>query len=808
MFTATIGSEVATPLAVTLTVDLQDTGGNTWSYDLPITIYTESVIEGLVTDAGNGAPMPGATITYDGTVSGSVQTGSNGRYTFTVIDGTYALTASFPGYLTAGPRNETVPPSRSKVDFSLGIPAVVVDTTPLEITLAEGAATSLTLPVGNSGTAPLTYQLAASAPDWQPDGLWHESTRRAYTGTSSWYYGREAEGNYDTGARNFGALISSPILLPPSASQLTFHEFLEKEDLTQYDRATFSLSTDDGATWTQLRESQKTDGFVPATVSIGSYAGQIVRLRCHFDTIDSISNGHEGWYVDAFELDDRPLDWIGASAPVGVVNPGASEEATITVDATGIPAGTYQTEVALISDDPSLPDVRVPVNLTVTPGARLALEPTTLAAVVCEGQSRTYPVTIRNIGIGTLSWSVTSSTDVEHVEPPSSDTGQPFVWNDIASAGTSLAFGDDTNLGPFSLGFDFPFFGRTYDSVRICSNGFLSFTSTSAAFSNQPLTSSSAPDNLIAFLWDDLTFSNSGTAHYHRPDAETFVVQFTSVPYFGSSSTTFTGQVVLKASGDVFVYYNSVGRKTSATVGIRGESDEEVLQLAYNEAFVVDSSGLRMDSGQTLPIARLSGTLSGSATSETDAFQVEFDASSLTPGSYTSTISLSSSDATLPDRFTLPVELIVVPPNTYDCWSTQQSLAAKDTIYSLDPDGDGMINLLEFAFDANPANPASFSSGQSLLPFLGSIDPGTPTAQPLASTVTFVYRRRLDAATTGLNYRILESTDLVRWDPATVLSESTQASSDGGGTETVTATLQSNPLDPKAFYRLEVTLSP
>jgi len=62
---------------------------------------------------------------------------------------------------------------------------------------------------------------------------------------------------------------------------------------------------------------------------------------------------------------------------------------------------------------------------------------------------------------------------------------------------------DDENLGPYYLGFDFPFYGNLFNSINVCSNGWLSFTSYYASYWNYPLPDPSAPENLIAPFWDD-----------------------------------------------------------------------------------------------------------------------------------------------------------------------------------------------------------------------------------------------------------------------------------------------------------------
>jgi hypothetical protein len=79
--------------------------------------------------------------------------------------------------------------------------------------------------------------------------------------------------------------------------------------------------------------------------------------------------------------------------------------------------------------------------------------------------------------------------------------------DDISATGTAVALTDDSNSGSLAIGFTFDFFGTSYTNVRIQSNGALTFdtsgTSTIQA-GNSCLPKGTAPDELIAALWDDL----------------------------------------------------------------------------------------------------------------------------------------------------------------------------------------------------------------------------------------------------------------------------------------------------------------
>ena len=59
-------------------------------------------------------------------------------------------------------------------------------------------------------------------------------------------------------------------------------------------------------------------------------------------------------------------------------------------------------------------------------------------------------------------------------------------------------------IATYPIGFDFSFYGVEYSEFRVCSNGWMSFTSTSTDYSNDPLPATGAPENLLAVFWDDL----------------------------------------------------------------------------------------------------------------------------------------------------------------------------------------------------------------------------------------------------------------------------------------------------------------
>lgn len=140
--------------------------------------------------------------------------------------------------------------------------------------------------------------------------LWHQSTRKSDSPANAWYYGKEETGDYDTGSRNNGYLISPTITIPANIENpsLSFQTFLETENTatssagSSYDKASVEITSDNGSTWNHLATVNPTNNqWVGFHTSLPQYyTGPQIKLRFKFDTLDSSSNNFEGWYVDDF----------------------------------------------------------------------------------------------------------------------------------------------------------------------------------------------------------------------------------------------------------------------------------------------------------------------------------------------------------------------------------------------------------------------------------------------------------------------------------------------------------------------------
>ena len=169
-------------------------------------------------------------------------------------------------------------------------------------------------------------------------------------------------------------------------------------------------------------------------------------------------------------------------------------------------------------------------------------------------------------------------------------------WIDITDTGTLYSFPtNDASGESIQLGFDFPFYGETYNECIINPNGWIGFGDDNTEWDNGSVPSTSAPRASIMGFWDDLNPSNdnctnscSGDVYYHTNE-DRMVVWFDNVShwpnYFDNSVYSF--QIVIYATGEININYGTmIGDVNSATVGIQNAAGNSGLQMAYNSSYI------------------------------------------------------------------------------------------------------------------------------------------------------------------------------------------------------------------------------
>ena len=127
---------------------------------------------------------------------------------------------------------------------------------------------------------------------WTADGQWHQSTLLAADGTTSWYFGDEATGTFDSFVPNFGSLTSPVIdLTGVERATIEWDQNLRTQGvLSQFflpEAGYLLVSQDLGATWqtaSVLAHDSSGAKFNHHTVDISRFAGGPIMTMFHFDT--------------------------------------------------------------------------------------------------------------------------------------------------------------------------------------------------------------------------------------------------------------------------------------------------------------------------------------------------------------------------------------------------------------------------------------------------------------------------------------------------------------------------------------------
>ncbi|RLB22987.1 MAG: hypothetical protein DRG71_06515 [Deltaproteobacteria bacterium] len=170
------------------------------------------------------------------------------------------------------------------------------------------------LSLAGAESAPYSKDFEGDTSGWDTDGMWHlvddgSPYPNSYSGSQSWWYGQDGTGNYDNGGSNSGSLTSPPIYIPDTGYYLRFNYWYETETQgLDYDRRCVQVSVDNGP-YSELH-CLSDDGMgwwhsSPA-IDLSDFAGHIIRVRFHFDTVDEFYNNFRGWYIDDFEISNTP----------------------------------------------------------------------------------------------------------------------------------------------------------------------------------------------------------------------------------------------------------------------------------------------------------------------------------------------------------------------------------------------------------------------------------------------------------------------------------------------------------------------
>lgn len=278
--------------------------------------------------------------------------------------------------------------------------------------------------------------------------------------------------------------------------------------------------------------------------------------------------------------------------------------------------------VSVVDGTPTVLDIQ----LNPAPRAEISLLPNSVAQGMEACDTYEMNLTIQNPGELQLNWSAqeaafaTTNYGAGDGGPrwiDSREAGGPvYAWKDISGTGTQVTFAsDDQNLGPYAIGFSFPFYGTNFTQVRISANGWVSFTSAATgatSYTNTSLPNNTAPENLLACWWDDQSPQRAGTnVRRWTNNVDSFVVSFENIQSYQNNGL-YNYEIILTADGGITYQYGSMGtnRLNSASIGLQNSTRTNGLTIVYNDGnYIADNMAVKFCPSPAVQVNPVSGII-------------------------------------------------------------------------------------------------------------------------------------------------------------------------------------------------------
>ena len=290
------------------------------------------------------------------------------------------------------------------------------------------------------------------------------------------------------------------------------------------------------------------------------FGAHIVGSGTHANTFLIHNDGESALHLLApTEINgDASSDFAIANPLPDEIAPGTSASLTLTFSPSAL--GIRRVIITVHSDDPDEGTFDFAVQGEgIIPPPQVSLSPPMIVRELTPDTVSEEQLTLVNTGGRTLQYTITTAPGVPRAEVSTEPGGPLYAWVEISETGQLVVFDNpDDSLSPaFELGFTFPFLDQNFTQVRVCTNGFITFSDYTAPFGNTGFPSIEAPANLVAAFWDDLILDEA--AHiYTQQIGERYIVQFDNVRLFSSPAQRVTCEIILESSGVILLQYREV----------------------------------------------------------------------------------------------------------------------------------------------------------------------------------------------------------------------------------------------------------
>jgi len=470
-------------------------------------------------------------------------------------------------------------------------------------------------------------------------------------------------------------------------------------------------------------------------------------------TVDTLKVYNTGEVIlrARFSSDDS---WLSFNSDQQNIAAGDSLILPVTMSSAGLTPGDYAGVIDYSCNDPLNSSGSIPVDMHIF-SPDIQLPQTSLSEIVEADQQTAVPFVITNAGPGRLDYSIArlmfngksapvakaailpeplgyhplddKGGDAEpFFAPVTKSSGGPdnwgynwvdsddpegpvFDWVDITTVGTQAdSLGDDDTTVALPIGFDFPFYENSYNTLNISSNGLITFGGGSKERTNTAIPYNQIPNNMLAVWWDDLDPRTVGDVYYYHDVAnERFIVSFVEFRNYGSGGGTgaLTFQAILHTNGKLLLQYDHMdpgedyAGLAGATIGIENAAGDDGLTVVYDAEYMHDDLAVLFTAASWLSVDQGSGIVEPFTS---DTINVGFDAAELGDGEYNGQLTINSNDPDTPElavSVTMTVQGQLMPPAEPTLTSPENGATAVSQPAMLDWDNVSTANMYEVQLD-------------------------------------------------------------------------------------------------------------
>jgi hypothetical protein len=419
-------------------------------------------------------------------------------------------------------------------------------------------------------------------------GGWTINTTTGANGVAicdSYYYGGSYIQNAD---------LISPLLDLSAYTAVTLYfqyyiPYYSPNPTGNYGRLSYSI--DDGATWTNPGAWAWYNSANPSTFNtvVTSYVAGQSRVRFKWNY-----TGHGYfWAIDDISITGTgPSVWTGTTSTdwaittnwsTGVV-PGSTSNVIIPASATNWPTYTGNMVVGTTCNKLTIygaGQLSVTGNMTINGGKTIEMKGNGQINVGGSWSNNGYFLP----GTSTVNFTGSTATSVSTVTNNIANTILTTGLKGMTelTGSSTITLGNDVGAN-VSIGFSFNYLGTSYSNVRVCDNGWLSFTTSGNVTSNANanLFTSTTPNLTLAPWFDDLNDDATAVVSYKLDGTSpyrVFTVEWKSMPTYSSGTTArISFQVKLFETTNIieFLYGELVNGthsgSESASIGIENSS--------------------------------------------------------------------------------------------------------------------------------------------------------------------------------------------------------------------------------------------